>query len=58
MDRPNVNVSVLVFMVEIRDSLLVTRYDSCDELTILTLHCPRNYADWFTQRISSWSELE
>jgi len=58
MYRPNVNVNVLVFMVEIRDSILVTKYDSCDEITILTLHCTRNYADWFTQRISGRSELE
>jgi hypothetical protein len=50
--------NILVFMVEIRDSLPVTKNSSCDEIIILTRHCSRNYVDWFTQRDSGRSELQ
>jgi len=51
-------LNVLVFMVDISDSLVTNENGSCDEITILTLHCARNHAKWLTRRISRGGKLQ
>ena len=51
-------LNVVVFMVDISDSLVTNENGSCDEITILTLHCARNHAKWVSRRISRRGKLQ